>query len=273
MRLVEGLALRRPRPSVARVARQAALAAADHGWPAPSYSTVHAIVTDLDPHLVTLAHDGPTALRDRYELVYRRQSDRPNALWQADHTELDLLVLDAGPAVAVSRARRLLAGRRRLHPVPGGALDAGPVAGAAPGHLARDRPRVDGARPTRRAVRRPRQRLRQRPPRCGRRRPAHRTGALRGRTPAGPRQDRAVLRHRDHRAPAPAARAARPRPPGVAGPAHAAGRRTPPSARGSPAPTTSAPTARPGRRRSRHGSPTAGCPAPRTASSSSTCCS
>ncbi len=95
VRLVEGLALRRPRPSVATVARQAALAAAEHGWPTPSYSTVHAIVTDLDPHLVTLAHDGPTALRDRYELVYRRQSDRPNALWQADHTELDLLVLDA----------------------------------------------------------------------------------------------------------------------------------------------------------------------------------
>jgi len=41
---------------VATVARQAALAAAEHGWPAPSYSTVHAIVTGLDPHLVTLAH-------------------------------------------------------------------------------------------------------------------------------------------------------------------------------------------------------------------------
>jgi len=95
VRLIEGLALRRPRPSVATVARQAALAAAEHGWTAPAYSTVHAIVSGLDPHLVTLAHDGPTALRDRYELVYRRQSDRPNALWQADHTELDLLVLDA----------------------------------------------------------------------------------------------------------------------------------------------------------------------------------
>ena len=95
VRLVEGLALRRPRPSVATVARQAAAAAAEHGWPAPSYSTVHAIVACLDPQLVTLAHDGPTALRDRYELVYRRQSDRPNQIWQADHTELDLLVLDA----------------------------------------------------------------------------------------------------------------------------------------------------------------------------------
>lgn len=100
VRLVEGLALRRPRPSVATVARQAALAAAEHGWAAPSYSTVYAIVAGLDPQLVTLAHDGPTALRDRYELVFRRQSDRPNQIWQADHTELDLLVLDADDSPA-----------------------------------------------------------------------------------------------------------------------------------------------------------------------------
>jgi putative transposase len=94
VRLVEGLALRPPRPTVASVTRWAARAAAEHGWPIPSYSTVYAIVTALDPQLLTLAHDGPAALRDRYELVYRRQSDRPNEIWQADHTELDLLVLD-----------------------------------------------------------------------------------------------------------------------------------------------------------------------------------
>jgi putative transposase len=80
---------------VATVARRAAQASAEHGWPAPSYSTVHAIVAGLDPHLTTLAHDGPAALRDRYELVFRRQSERPNELWQADHTELDIAVLDA----------------------------------------------------------------------------------------------------------------------------------------------------------------------------------
>jgi len=66
----------------------------------PSYSTVYGIVASLDPQLLTLAHDGPAALRDRYELVYRRQSERPNALWQADHTELDLLVVDANGAPA-----------------------------------------------------------------------------------------------------------------------------------------------------------------------------
>lgn len=94
VRLIEGLALRRPPPSAATVTRQAALAATRHGWPTPSYSTVHAIVSAIDPQMVTLAHDGPTVLRDRYELVFRRQAEHPNELWQADHTELDLHVLD-----------------------------------------------------------------------------------------------------------------------------------------------------------------------------------
>ena len=92
--VIEGLALRRPKPSVATIARRSTQVAVEQGWSVPSYSTVYAIVADVDPQLLTLAHEGPTALRDRYELVYRRQSDRPNALWQADHTELDLLIVD-----------------------------------------------------------------------------------------------------------------------------------------------------------------------------------
>jgi len=92
--VIQGLALTRPRPSVATITRKAAALAADHGWAAPGYSTVRQIVTSTDPHLLSLAHDGPTGFRDRYELVHRRQADRPNQVWQADHTELDVLVLD-----------------------------------------------------------------------------------------------------------------------------------------------------------------------------------
>ncbi len=35
---------------------------------------------------VTLAHEGEAAFRDRYELVYRHRAERPNSIWQADHT-------------------------------------------------------------------------------------------------------------------------------------------------------------------------------------------
>jgi hypothetical protein len=60
--LVDGLALRRPRPSAAFIHRQVLAVAAREGWPAPSYSSVHAIVRGVDPGLMTLAHDGAAVL-------------------------------------------------------------------------------------------------------------------------------------------------------------------------------------------------------------------
>ena len=54
----------------------------------------------MAPAMVTLAQDGPAAFRDRYELLYRHRAACPNAIWQADHTLLDVMVLDAnGDAV------------------------------------------------------------------------------------------------------------------------------------------------------------------------------
>ena len=92
--LIEGLALRRPRLSAAAVCRQAVEVAKVRDWPAPSYSTVFTIVRGLTPDLVTLAHQGTKVYADRYELLYRREASRPNEMWQADHTPLDLWVLD-----------------------------------------------------------------------------------------------------------------------------------------------------------------------------------
>ena len=96
--LIEGLALRKPQPSVATLHRRVAAVAQGHGWQAPSYGSVYSIVRHLDPAMVTLAQEGPAAFRDRFELVYRRRAECPNAIWQADHTELDILILDANGA-------------------------------------------------------------------------------------------------------------------------------------------------------------------------------
>lgn len=63
--MIEGLALHRPARSIATVTRQAGRVAADQGWPIPSYSSVRTIVAGLDPAMTTLAHDGPTTLRDK----------------------------------------------------------------------------------------------------------------------------------------------------------------------------------------------------------------
>ncbi len=98
--LIEGMALTKPRPSAAAIHRCIVTIAAERGWPAPSRRSVQAIVGALDPAMVTLAHEGAAAYRDRYEVIHRHRAERPNALWQCDHTELDILVLDAnGKAV------------------------------------------------------------------------------------------------------------------------------------------------------------------------------
>ena len=94
VRLIEGMALRTPPPSAAFVHRQVATVAQQQGWPVPSYSTVYAVIQQLDLGLVTLAHAGAKAYRETFDLLYRREADRPNHLWQADHTLLDIRVLD-----------------------------------------------------------------------------------------------------------------------------------------------------------------------------------
>jgi len=93
--LIEGLALQRPRRSVAGIHRDACGAAKQQGWPEPSYATVHAMVAALDPAVVLLAHEGAKAHAQRFDLLHRREATRPNQIWQADHTELDILVQDA----------------------------------------------------------------------------------------------------------------------------------------------------------------------------------
>ncbi|ASV84959.1 homeo-like domain protein [Ochrobactrum quorumnocens] len=93
--LVEGLALTRPRLSIATIHRRICKVAAERGLRPPSYASVHSIVGGIGPATLTLAHEGEAAFRDRYELIHRHRAERPNATWQADHTQLDILILDA----------------------------------------------------------------------------------------------------------------------------------------------------------------------------------
>ncbi len=58
----------------------------------PDYSAVYAIIRGIDPALRTLAVEGAKRYAEVFELVHRRQASRPNEIWQADHTQLDLWV-------------------------------------------------------------------------------------------------------------------------------------------------------------------------------------
>ena len=95
VKLIEGLALRKPRLSIAAIHRKVSAITKERSKQPPSYSTVYGIIQQLDPAMMTLAQEGDPAFRDQFELVYRHRAERPNAIWQADHTQLDLLILDA----------------------------------------------------------------------------------------------------------------------------------------------------------------------------------
>jgi putative transposase len=91
--LIEGLALRRPPPTTATVHRQAAGVARDQGWPVPGYDAVYDVVRSIDPAMAVLAHEGAKRYKEVFDLVYRREAGKPNEIWQADHTQLDLWVV------------------------------------------------------------------------------------------------------------------------------------------------------------------------------------
>jgi putative transposase len=90
---IEGLALQKPPIPIASICRQARRLAQDLGEEPPSYWVVYRIVTALPADLVTLAHEGTKAYSNTFELVHRREADGPNAIWQADHTPLDILLI------------------------------------------------------------------------------------------------------------------------------------------------------------------------------------
>lgn len=96
--IIEGLALSRPKLSAAAVHRKAVEAARKLDLNPPSYDVVYSLIRKLAPALVTMAHEGMKAYSESFDLVHRVESEAPNAIWQADHTELDILVKDEGNA-------------------------------------------------------------------------------------------------------------------------------------------------------------------------------
>ena len=90
---IEGLALQNPPLPITAVCRQARRMAQDPGEEPPSYWVVYRIVSSLPDDLVTLAHQGSKAYSESFELIHRREATGPNAIWQADHTPLDILLV------------------------------------------------------------------------------------------------------------------------------------------------------------------------------------
>ncbi len=95
IQLIEGLALQKPPPTKATIFRRVQDWAKQENQSCPSYTTVSNIIDGLDPGLMTLAHKGTKAYKDVFDLLHRQEADGPNAIWQADHTQLDIWLRDA----------------------------------------------------------------------------------------------------------------------------------------------------------------------------------
>ena len=91
---IEGLALQRPRLSAAAIHRRSVAIADKLGEQPLSYSSVYALIRMLEPGLLTLAHEGAKSYSDSFDLIHRYTASSSNAIWQADHTELDIWIKD-----------------------------------------------------------------------------------------------------------------------------------------------------------------------------------
>ena len=98
--VIEGLALQKPPLPIAALYRQVQRLTPGLGEQTPSYGTVFNIVRCLPVDLLTLAHDGATAYGETFELIHRREAEGPNAIWQADHTPLDILLVRPNGEIA-----------------------------------------------------------------------------------------------------------------------------------------------------------------------------
>lgn len=61
----------------------------------PSYYQVRKIIKEIPKQLETLAHKGDRAYSNKYDLIYLREAEYSNKIWQADHTMLDVEVINA----------------------------------------------------------------------------------------------------------------------------------------------------------------------------------
>jgi putative transposase len=137
--VIEGLALQKPPLPVAALSRQVRRFAKELGEPAPSYWVIYDIVRQLPADLVTLAHQGTKAYSEAFDLAHRREASGPNAIWQADHSPLDILL----SALTVNRRNpgsrlywMITAARSWVFPFLRAAFNPAHLASVASGHLA-----------------------------------------------------------------------------------------------------------------------------------------
>ncbi|WP_051428437.1 Mu transposase C-terminal domain-containing protein [Bacillus sp. J33] len=80
--------------SVTSIHRKICEICKEKNWIQPSYYQVYAISKSLSPGLKKLAYEGKKEYQNHFDLIHRREANYPNEIWQADHTLLDIVVLN-----------------------------------------------------------------------------------------------------------------------------------------------------------------------------------
>lgn len=91
---VEQLIYQYPKNSLTSIHRKICSICEEKPWQGPSYAQVYAIAKSLSSAAKTLATDGTKAYKNQYDLIYRREANYPNEFWQADHTLLDIALMN-----------------------------------------------------------------------------------------------------------------------------------------------------------------------------------
>jgi putative transposase len=92
--LVKAFALQKPPMSVSNIHKRIKTICQKDAIPFPSYNWVYQQSKAIAPDLLTLAQKGSKAYKQQFELLFRHDSKTSNAIWQADHTLLDIWVLN-----------------------------------------------------------------------------------------------------------------------------------------------------------------------------------
>lgn len=91
---IKNLILNHKRNSVTSIHRKICETCKKNNWEQPSYYQVYVISRSLSSGLKKLAYEGRKEYQNTHDLIHRREANYPNEIWQADHTPLDIIVLN-----------------------------------------------------------------------------------------------------------------------------------------------------------------------------------
>ncbi|HDB4595148.1 TPA: helix-turn-helix domain-containing protein, partial [Staphylococcus aureus] len=91
---IKRLSLKNKRNSIATIHRKIVNYCIENNFDKPSYKQVYSIIKAMPKSVIDFSHQGEKYYQNKYDLIQIRESSRPNEIWQADHTLLDIYILD-----------------------------------------------------------------------------------------------------------------------------------------------------------------------------------